>query len=338
MGAGCSYENGLRDPLKDNAKRNRKHRDTAASSQGATCLGSCPRDAVQYLEAKLLLKPDRFTSAQCFRDFGKRVEATAKKLGVPFIVSPKASGSPEIREIVFGDSADYRLYHHGFILRRRIRYRDGFPVGDPEVVFKFRDPDLATVAAMDVRPTVAGKCRIKLKMQALPLAHEVGGLRLRYSHNCVLLLNQKTAADDISMATLSRVFPALARLQKNDGEKVFAVNAAVVEEVSLELGRLSFGKGITAVCNVALWRTRGEQELLVGEFTYQAEFDPGKRIHDRAKKLCEQFFISLQFEVKEWVSLGPSKTAMVYHLNDRTAPSEGFGITIQVPRQEHATW
>jgi hypothetical protein len=31
-------------------------------------------DRVQYLEAKLILKPDRFTSVQGFRDFGKLVQ------------------------------------------------------------------------------------------------------------------------------------------------------------------------------------------------------------------------------------------------------------------------
>jgi hypothetical protein len=30
-----------------------------------------PLDRVQYLEAKLILKPDRFTSVESFRDFGK---------------------------------------------------------------------------------------------------------------------------------------------------------------------------------------------------------------------------------------------------------------------------
>jgi len=38
------------------------------------------------------------------------------------------------------------------ILRRRILYADGFPIGDPEVVFKFRDPDLQRAAKADLRP------------------------------------------------------------------------------------------------------------------------------------------------------------------------------------------
>jgi hypothetical protein len=273
-----------------------------------------PIDVIQYLESKIILKPDRFTSVQSFRDFGKLVQRTAKKLGVQFIASPRATGRPAIREIVFGDTPDYRLYDNAFILRRRTAYVDGFPSGDPEVVFKFRYPDEQTAAAVDVRPNIAGNYRIKFKMEALPLKDEVGGVRFLYSHNCVFGLSQMHDADKQSMVTLSRVFPALATLKKSDDEKISLVSEAIVEEVLLELGQLRFGKGIIADCSVALWRTRGEHQSLVGEFSYQAKFDRKKPIHQKAKQLCEQFFVTLQLEVKDWIALGTTKTGMVYRL------------------------
>ena len=43
-----------------------------------------PLDQVTYPEAKLILKPDRFTSVQAFRDLGKLVQKTAKASGVGF--------------------------------------------------------------------------------------------------------------------------------------------------------------------------------------------------------------------------------------------------------------
>ncbi len=122
-----------------------------------------PLHHIQYLEAKLILKPDRFTSLQSFREFGKIVERTANQVGVGFIEDREAGLRTEIREITFGDTPDYRLYNNAFILRRRISYVDGFPVGDPEIVFKFRHADEQKAAAMDVRPKIAGKYRIKFK-------------------------------------------------------------------------------------------------------------------------------------------------------------------------------
>jgi hypothetical protein len=73
---------------------------------------------VQYLGCKLILKPDRFVSAEVFLEYGKIVAQAAKESGSYFSTSTSYS----------------RLYNSAFILRRRIRYEDGFPVGDPETV------------------------------------------------------------------------------------------------------------------------------------------------------------------------------------------------------------
>src|SRR6516164_6752103 len=125
---------------------------TLPATELAAYADGAPLDKVTYLEAKLILKPDRFTSVQSFRDFGKIVRQTAKKLGVGFIADPDADQRPQIREITFGDTPDFRLYNNAFILRRRITYVDGFPMGDPEIVFKYRHPDELKATQVDVRP------------------------------------------------------------------------------------------------------------------------------------------------------------------------------------------
>ena len=295
-------------------KVDKKQPDNGLSAGGATYSDGHPQDVVQYMEAKLILKPDRFVSVESFRDFGKLVQRTAKKLGVGFVTDPKVGRRPDVREIIFFDTPDFRLYNNAFILRRRIVYVDGFPLGDPEMVFKFRHPDQQKAAAMDVRPNIAGASRIKFKAEVLPLKDEIGGFRVLYSHNCVFGLSQMHDADKNSMGTLAHVFPALAALKQSDDEKVSLVNEGIVEEVLLELGELDFGKGVLAKCNVALWRTRGEHMPLVGEFAYQAKFSRREDVQDKVKKLNEQFYISLQQDVQDWISLGTTKTGMVYRL------------------------
>jgi hypothetical protein len=292
----------------------------AAASSPAYSDGH-PQDRVQYLEAKIILKPDRFNSVESFRDFGKLVQRTAKNLKVGFVTDANTGQRPEIREIVFGDTSDFRLYNNAFILRRRVCYVDGFPVGDPEVVFKFRHPDEKTAAAIDVRPNISGKYRIKFKAEALPLKDQIGGYRLLYSHNCQFGLSQIHDADRTSMATIGRIFPVLAALKKAEGEKVELVNGGIVEEVLLPLGQLDFGKAIVAKCDVSLWRTRGEHKSLVGEFAFQIKFDRKDDVHHKAKDLAEQFFISLQHDVQDWISLGTTKTGMVYRLKGNTPQS-----------------
>ena len=279
---------------------------------GAYCDGH-PLDEVQYLECKLILKPDRFTSAKVFQEYGDLVSQSAKKFGIGFSTKGIVL-KPEIREVLFLDTADFRLYNQAFILRRRIAYENGFPTSDPEMVFKFRHADLQTAAELDVRPAIPGGYKIKFKAEALPLKDRLGGYRLLYSHNVELNLSQVPDLDHASLPKLGEVFPCLAELKKFKTEKVDYVNHTIVEEVLQDLGTLDFGKDLTADCNLALWRERGMQKPLCGEFAFQCKFKRRDDLHDKAIERVKEFFISLQQDGHDWLSLGTTKTGMVYRL------------------------
>lgn len=302
----------------DLERKESNHRTTASN---ATYVDGHPLDEIQYLEAKLILKPDRFTSVESFRDFGKIVKRAAKETDVDFIPDPQSGLRPDIREILFFDTPDFRLYNNAFILRRRISYVDGFPVGDPEIVFKYRHPDEKAAAAIDVRPKIAGKYRIKFKAEALPLKDHIGSYRILYSHNCQFGISQVHEADPASLLTLTRVFPALGVLKHSPEERISLVSEAIVEEVLLKLGELDFGKGQVGKCDVALWRTRGEHKPLVGEFAFQVKFERRADVHEKARKRAEQFFITLQQDAEGWLSLGTTKTGMVYRLKGNAPQS-----------------
>jgi hypothetical protein len=272
-----------------------------------------PLDEVQYLECKLILKPDRFTSAKVFQEYGKLVGRAAGEFGIGF--SAKGVGlKPEIREVLFLDTADFRLYNQAFILRRRIAYENGFPMSDPEIVFKFRHPDLQKAAELDVRPNIAGDYRIKFQAEALPLKDQLGGYRLLFSHNVELSLSQVPDLDRASMPKLGEIFPCLGSLKKSKAEKVDYVNHTIVEEVLQDLGTLDFGKGLTAKSNLALWRERGLQRPLCGEFAFQCKFKRRDDLHEKAIERVKQFFVALQKAGHDWLSLGTTKTGLVYRL------------------------
>jgi len=273
-----------------------------------------PLDEVHYLECKIILKPDRFTSTKSFAEFAKIVRRVAERADVGYETAHLAHQLPQIREVVFLDTADFRLYNHAFILRRRITYQHGFPIGQPEIVFKFRHPDLETAAARDVRPQIPGVHEVKFKAEALPLRDRVGGFRMLYSHNAEFELSQVPDADRASLARLARLFPCLAPLKQSRTDRVDLVNQTIVEEVLMDLGRLDFGKGLIAKSNAALWRQRGDHQLLVGEYSFQARFDRAEELHDKARQRCEALFCSLQEAARPWVSLGTTKTGIVYRL------------------------
>jgi hypothetical protein len=275
-----------------------------------------PFDEIRYLEWKLILQPNRFTSRKRLLDFSKVMRSPAEENGVAFLTKGFDEEPLKIREILFLDTADFRLYNNAFILRRRIPYEDGFPTGDPEIVFKFRHPDVQKAAEMDVRPQITGDYRIKFKAEALPLKNKLGGIRILFSHNLQLGLSQITGEDRTSLDYIVQVLPALQTLRRTSGERVDLVAGTIVEEVLQDLGVLDFGKGVTALLNVALWRARGDHRPLIGELAFEIKRkkadDDGTR---KAMKRAEKFFLSLQEAAKDWIALGATKTGVVYRLN-----------------------
>src|SRR5262249_17988865 len=127
-------------------------------------------------------------------------------------------------------------------------------------------------------------------------------------------LSQAPEGDRTSMRTLARVFPALAALKTSETDRVELVNQTIIEEVLQDLGVLDFGKEVTAKSNIAIWRERGTQHPLCGEFAFQAKFKRLDDLHAKAMHRCRKFFIALQQSGRDWLSLGTTKTGLVYRL------------------------
>jgi hypothetical protein len=279
-------------------------------------------DELGYLQCKLILKPERFTSAQVFKEYAALVRRAAEATGVGFEHVPKAKQPLQVREVLFLDTGDYHLYNNSFICRRRIAYEDGFAVGDPEIVLKFRTGDMARTQAIDVRPRIDGKYKIKFKLEVMPLADRIGGLRRLLSHNVEFGLSQAPQAARVAMASLghmslaelSRIFPALSPISRHRADDVSLVNQAVVEELLQDIGILDFGHHTAATANVALWRSRGDHHAFVGEFAYQLHFAGPADISHKALQACERFFLELQEISADWLALASTKTGAVYRL------------------------
>ncbi len=272
-------------------------------------------DRVQFFDAKLILKPDFFDSMRGFRMFSDLVaEAASKVRGVSYAPAKVEKTRPRIREVMFVDTGDFRLYNNSFILRRRTEYQDGFPIGDPEIVFKYRSDDLEKARSIDVRPNIAGPYRIKFKMEALPLKDQVGSYRLLYAHNCIFPVSSVHAGDRTNLKTIAKGLPALAGLIGDMEGRVELVNSTLVEEVLVDLGPIDFGKGLVTKSNISLWRSLGDHKVMCGEFAYQARFDTSDDVHDIVKQRVEELFIKLQLIASGWLYLGTTKTGLVYRL------------------------
>ena len=113
---------------------------------------------------------------------------------------------------------------------------------------------------------------------------------------------------------LIQVFPVLAKIRKQPGEKISLVNETIIEEVLQDIGMLDFGDGIKCKTNVAIWRTRGEHRPLIGEFAFQVKFKDRSQLARPALRKMEEYFVALQYAAKDWISLNATKTGVVYRL------------------------
>src|SRR6202167_2510852 len=165
-----------------------------------------PSDQIQYREYKLLLKPDRFPDEKSFHKIWKRPRDRAKWLDSTLEKSPHTI-KPHLREVVFYDTPHFKLYNHGFILRKRTFYHHGAPDARHELVIKFRHPDKKVALAVDPRPLLPCEYTLKFKEEILLPKDGALGMRLVYSHNCELdtpniILTQR-------FETTADAFPAL---------------------------------------------------------------------------------------------------------------------------------
>jgi hypothetical protein len=273
-----------------------------------------PLHEVRYLECKLILRPNHFMSRDSFWDFAKVMKRVASKNDVRFSTKEFIAAPLQIREVLFLDTPDFRLYNNAFILRRRIQYEDGFPVADPEIVFKFRHSSMQVAAETDVRPQIFGDYQIKFKCEALPLKDGLGGTRLLFSHNVQFPFSHVNENNPSSLDTLVGIFPVLSKLKMSAKDKVELVGDTIVEEVLQDIGILDFGDGISSKANVALWRARGDHRPLIGEFAFQIKFKKREDLQDEAMRRVEKFFLDLQYTAKDWIALGATKTGVVYRL------------------------
>lgn len=273
-------------------------------------------DQIRYLQGKVILKPDRFTSQASLFAFGNVLKRPAKANGVVFKRDRYADKPLLIRQVQFLDTADFRLYNNAFILRQRIVFHDGVPASEPEIVFKYRHPDPQLAAQMDVRPTIEGDYQIKFKAQVLPKRDDAGAMRTLYSHNVGFPLGRPSAGefDPTALKHVVESLPALKTLSHSAGEEVVLVNGTIVEEISQDVGELTFETGHRSTVNVALWRTRGERRPLVGELSFQIKFKPDEDVTRLDLGRGRNFFEQVLWEARDWMQIGATKTGVVYRL------------------------
>jgi hypothetical protein len=277
-----------------------------------------PSDQIQYREYKLMLKPDRFPDEKAFHKFWKLAHHLAKSLGIK--LGKIESIKPHTREVDFYDTPHFKLYNHGFILRKRTFYHHGVPDPRYELVLKFRHPEKNVAMAVDPRPLMPWEYTVKFKEEILLPRDGAPGMRLVYSHNCELdtpniILTQRFEAT-------AQAFPSLRKIDANPKAALSLVNGVSVREYLVDFGMLDFGHKLTAKATLAVWRVRATNAPLVAEFAYQLKFDSPEAVRREQRELSESFYTGLQSRAPDWVQRGTTKTAFIYGYGNASVKHE----------------
>jgi len=273
------------------------------------------RHGRHYRAYKLLLRPDRFQTAQGFADYWKLASGIAADLGIETEAGAGYSGH-EQRAVSFWDTPTFDLYRIGFILRRRRRVIDGFPAKEVEHTLKIRHPALETVCGADMKANTSSKCVVKFKEAILQSPESPQGMKSVFSHNGVLKL--KTLDLVSTIGELNGLFPVTQMAELPPQTPIRRVNDLLIEEVAADLGQMAFDRFI-ASADVSVWRNRGTGEALAGEFSWQSRFKEeltsGKRRVGQDKST--EFYQALMRETGDWLLRGTTKTRAVYEYGGR---------------------
>ena len=156
---------------------------------------------------------------------------------------------------------------------------------------------------------------VKIKEELLLVGTELGGMRSVFSHTCQI--KNQSMNLGTTLGEWAKIFPAVLGSGVAPGARIAPVSKVGVEEVLFDLGIIHFGGGRNAKVNLAVWRERETQRVLIGEFAFETGFKHYGRLHPRPKHRSERLYRLLQRETGAWVELGTTKTKLAYALSGK---------------------
>jgi hypothetical protein len=265
---------------------------------------------VTHREFKLLLKPEKFPNRRAVLDFNETLEQTAKKLGVHY--EPVESLDSQLRIVQFYDTKNEDLRKNKLIFRIRQLREGGWPGESWELTFKCRAPNYEKAAAFDTDTTLTKLQKKKFK-EELIRGDAIGTMASIFSNN-VIVDDWPNVETEVPLARLADHLPHFKTLDLDLNETLSVVAGAKVFELQSTLGNLSFGHGVVAHATLAVWARPIPDlfEPLIAEFGFSTHVLGGDEKQEKGQAAADEFFKALQVSLKDYLSDGTTKTALIY--------------------------
>ena len=270
---------------------------------------SQPASLVTHREFKLLLKPEKFPTRRALLQFNALLVDVSKKLGVKY--EPVESLDSQLRIVQFYDTKNEDLRKNKLIFRIRQIREGGWPDDSWELTFKCRTPDYKQAAGFDTNTTYTQLQKKKFK-EELIRGDVPGTMSSIYSNN--VIVEYPEVQESFPISRLANALPHLKTVGLDLEDQLAIVNGAKVFEIQSTLGNFSFGHGVNAHATLALWARPipDRFEPLVAEFGFSTRVLGDDEKEEKAQKAADDFFKALQLPLRDYLSDGTTKTALIY--------------------------
>jgi hypothetical protein len=265
---------------------------------------------VTHREFKLLLKAEKFPTRRAVLEFNNYLASVAKKLGVHY--EPVESLDAQLRIVQFYDTKAEVLRKNKLIFRIRQIRESVWPAENWELTFKCRAPEYEKAAEFNTDTTMTKLQRKKFKEELI--RGETPGSMVSIFSNNVIVEYPITVETEFPISRLADKLPHLKTLGLDPDEKLAVVAGAKVFELQSTLGNFSFGKGVNAHATLALWArpVPDRFEPLVAEFGFSTRVLGPDEKQEKGQRAADDFFKALQAPLREYLSDGTTKTALIY--------------------------
>ncbi|MBC8184078.1 hypothetical protein H8E88_23550 [candidate division KSB1 bacterium] len=267
-------------------------------------------------EYKLLLNPEKFDDYQkAFARYWEIVKTVAAKENIEVLESEHPLKLKH-KEISFFDTPELDLRKAGYLLRQKVKYKDGHKEPGFEFGVKFRQikPEDALAVDLTLAEGYTPKDeKIELESDVVYYSVANEGEETTFSVSNSIIIDKQPA---MTVGSFSKIYPALTKLGIPEETILKKVAGISADEWKVAPGKLDFGDGLFGCIDMTIWLLETESgQVKIPEFSFDHPFFKDRKYNNEAMQRCTAFITKLHDAHPEWTVPGTSKTAALFEMN-----------------------
>jgi len=278
--------------------------------------GACTSNDVRQLnssEYKLLLSKEFFDDYKTgFENYWEIVKTVANNNNVP-VIEKDNPYKLKHKEISFFDTKNLDLRKSGFLIRQKVKYKDGHKKPGFEYGVKYRrsNPKDALSADLTLAEGYTPKYdKIELESDVVYNSITNGKRDIKYSVSNSIKLDE---APEMTLGAFIKIYPVLGTIGISPSTPLYKVAGVFADEWMVVPGKLDFGDGLFGRVDMTIWIVQTENgEMRIPEFSFDHPFFEERDYDKVAMKRCTDFIDNLQKFQPDWVAPGALKAAFLF--------------------------